>query len=84
MTLSKTNWPENSKELALELHSLLSIRDQNWHQLKNNHERRAAELISGAIIQLLSNGCPNDIEALLEQGILWIKKEINDPGCPHR
>ena len=82
MTTTKSKWPDNSKELAIQLHSKLRLNNENWHKLKRNSDRRAAELLSSAIVQLLSEGKPSDIEALLNQSIRWIKKEIEAPSCP--
>ena len=82
MNLSKTKWPTNTKELSIELHSKLCINEKNWHKLKSNSDRRAAELMAGAMVQLLSGGSSSHIEDLLEQSLLWVKREIKDPGCP--
>ena len=72
-----------AEELARELHSLLSINDKEWHQQKGIPDRRAAELISAAILQLICGGEKNDIENLLEQSLKWLKREVKDPGCPN-
>ncbi len=77
------SWPTKAVDLSLEIHAKLSLNDKNWHQLKSNHERRAAELIASALVQLIRGGKSSDIEALLEQSILWLKREIKDPGCPN-
>ncbi len=82
MTAKTSTWPVNSRRLAKELHAELSLSEQNWHQLKGNSERRAAELISGALTQLLEGGKHSDIEAMTCQAIKWLKKELKDPGCP--
>jgi len=82
MTNSNSTWPTNSKKLAIELHALLSLNNNNWHQLKGDSDRRAAELLSGAIVQLLSEGKKSDIEDLLKQSMRWVKREIKAPGCP--
>ncbi len=81
MLRSMTRWPSNAKETAIELHSQLKLDDTNWHQLKSNSERRAAELLSGAIVQLLSGGKPSEIEQLINQSVKWIKREIKAPSC---
>lgn len=82
MLKSNSKWPNSAKELAIELHSKLKLDDKNWHHLKDNSDRRAAELLSSAIVQLLSEGSPEDIEDLLNQSIKWIKREVKAPGCP--
>ena len=84
MQKEEAKWPEESKKLASELHSQLRLGHENWHHLKSNPDRRAAELVAGGLVQLLSEGKPSDIQAMLEQGIRWLNREIKDPGCPHR
>ena len=79
-TLSR--WPQEAKPLAIELHRQLSLNNKNWHQLKNNSDRRAAELIAGAMVQLLSDGSSSDVKELLDQSLLWLKREIKAPRCP--
>ena len=75
-------WPSKVIELSIELHSHLAINDKNWHKFKSISNRRSAELLSGALVQLLQNGNPKDIEAMLDQATAWLKKELKDPGCP--
>ena len=82
MSISNSEWPVGSKELAIELHALLSLNNNNWHQLKGDSNRRAAELLSGAIVQLLSEGKQSDIEDLINQSMRWVKGELKAPGCP--
>ena len=82
MTKTKSEWPDSSKELAIQLHSQLRLNNKHWHEFKGNSDRRAAELLSSAIVQLISEGKPSDIEELLKQSIRWIKKEIKAPSCP--
>ena len=80
----KKDWPLNTKSLIKELQNNLSITHQDWHIDKSNSKRRAAELISSALSQLINEGEVKDIEDLLNQSIKWLKKEIKDPGCPHK
>ena len=75
-------WSIEAIELAKNLHSELMLNDKNWHKLKSNSNRRAAELFAGALVQLLEGGNSSDIEALANQAICWIKGEVKDPGCP--
>ncbi len=84
MLQNNSPWPLNSKDIALELHSELKLDNKNWHHLKDKPERRAAELIAGAMVQLMSGGKPSDVVSLLNQSIKWINNEIKAPGCPHR
>ena len=75
-------WPEQSIEQALTLHQNLSINDREWHRLKTDADRRGAELLSAALAQLLQNGRNDDVEALTQQALGWIRGELKDPGCP--
>ncbi len=69
-------------DLARKLHLELSLSDKDWHQLKSNSKRRAAELFAGALVQLIEGGKTEDVEALANHGIAWIKGNVKDPGCP--
>ncbi len=82
--MTKSKWPPNAKELSIRLHDKLSLDHHNWHQLKGNPNRRAAELLSGALIQLLSDGNISEIESLIEQSMRWLKKEVKAPACPNQ
>ena len=77
-----SKWPKKSKPLAIELHRQLSLNNNNWHQLKNDSDRRAAELLAGAMVQLLSNGNSSDVNELINQSLRWLKREIKAPRCP--
>ena len=81
---NRTDWPDAALTNSRELHNLLRIDDRQWHQLKSNRDRRAAELLSAALVQLLGDGESNDVEALTQQALGWIKGDLKDPGCPHR
>ncbi len=80
----KKNWPIKTSELARELHSELTLNEKNWHKYSADPDRRAAELISAALVQLLNNGNNSDIHNLMEQGMRWLKREIKPPGCEKR
>ena len=78
-TPSRTAWPEGSQAAAEQLHRLLSIDDRQWHALKGVRQRRAAEQLASALVQLL-NGA--DATPMVEQGLGWLRGELRDPGCP--
>ena len=84
MVSNGQQWPEQALENSRDLHGLLRIDDRQWHQLKGNRKRRTAELLSAALVQLLGEGGNEDVEALTEQALGWIRGELKDPGCPHR
>ena len=81
--MKQFKWSSQSISLAKELHSTLSIGNKDWHQLKGNADIRAAELLSGALVQLLNGGKISDVEEMASQSIKWMRREIKDPGCPH-
>ena len=81
MIKQNSKWPVDSLEIARDLHCQLKITNKNWHQFKANHERRSAELLSSALIQLIAGGNIQDVEAQIEQAKLWITRKVNDPGC---
>ena len=82
MTSTDSPWPDTATAKAEELHQLLSIGDREWHQLKSNRQRRGAELLAAALVQLLRQGDNSDVENLTQQALGWIKGELKDPGCP--
>ena len=84
MPARSTDWPPEAAALAQDLHEQLRLTDRNWHAVKTDADRRAAELLTGALLQLLKGGSNADACALTEQGLRWLKRELKDPGCPHR
>lgn len=84
-------WPEDALLLAQQLHRSLSIGERDWHALKSQRPRRAAEQVAAALVQLLARDTPTNSAAgearqqtieLLEHALGWLKAEISDPGCP--
>jgi len=91
MPAPRQRWPEQALPLAAELQRNLSINDRQWHALKGQRHRRAAEQISSALVLLLHESEPPTTAApdpgqgaieLLEHALGWLKGEIRDPGCP--
>ncbi len=86
----KNRWPQDALPLAEQLQGQLSISDRDWHALKHQRPRRAAEQIAAALVQLLaaddpSQAAPTEAReraiALLDHAVAWLKREISDPGC---
>ncbi|MEB3173366.1 MAG: DUF6439 family protein [Cyanobacteriota bacterium] len=84
------DWPSDAREQAVALQRQLCIAERDWHRLKNQRARRAAEQLSGALVQLLSGPVGESAEAAaaqaraleqLEQAARWLRAEISDPGC---
>ena len=88
------SWPEPALPLAQQLHRSLSISERDWHALKSQRPRRAAEQLAAALVQLLARDTPTNAAAgevrqetiaMLEHALGWLKAEVSDPGCPsHR
>lgn len=88
---SNRSWPAEALPLAERLHRQLSIGDRDWHALKHQRSRRAAEQVAAALVQLLAADAPatsatgegrRSAIALLENAQAWLRAEISDPGCP--
>ncbi len=92
--LPQAGWPDGALDQAVILQRSLSISDRDWHALKRQRARRAAEQISAALVQLLAADDPQSNQstegrrqamALLENSLGWLRGELSDPGCPaHR
>ncbi len=82
MDVKLSKWNENSKLLLKKLHGELSINNKNWHQQKSDKQIRAAELLVGALSQLINEGDETNVKELLRQALKWLDNEIKDPGCP--
>lgn len=88
---TSSGWPPEALELAQHLHRSLSIEDREWHQVKTQRPRRAAEQLASALVQLLAGDDPKalggnqarlDAIALVEHALGWLRAELRDPGCP--
>jgi hypothetical protein len=84
-------WPEAARPLAEQLQRQLAIEARDWHRLKHQRPRRAAEQLAAALVHLLSADNPQQRQptaareqaiALTEHALAWLKAELNDPGCP--
>ncbi|MBM5796959.1 MAG: hypothetical protein FJ050_01780 [Cyanobacteria bacterium M_surface_7_m2_040] len=84
------DWPSEALDTAVQLQRQLSIGERDWHRLKAQRPRRAAEQLAAALVQLLSGdqpGAPQSTPArqraleLVEHAERWLRAEISDPGC---
>lgn len=87
----RQSWPANAAEQAEALHRLLTIDDRQWHALKGQACRRAAEQLAAALVQLLAADGPGagpDSPArdraisLSSTAVAWLDGTLRDPGCP--
>jgi hypothetical protein len=86
-------WPNGADDLAEQLVHRLAIGDREWHAVKNQAPRRAAEQMAAALMQLLSCDDPRRRDCgegrqqaidLLENALGWLQGTVSDPGCPRR
>ena len=82
MRSSKSIWPSKAQELSRELLEQVRITEKDWHQLKSDPKRRAAEQLAGAISQLLHGGEEIQVEQMTTEAIRWLKGEAITPKCP--
>ena len=76
--------------MAVQLQRQLSIAERDWHRLKGQRPRRAAEQLAAALVHLLSGDQPSTAQPtparlraleLVEHAERWLRAEISDPGC---
>ncbi len=87
-----SQWPEGSLDAAQAMHRLLAIGDRQWHALKGQPQRRAAEQLAAALVQLLDSANPpasptatparEAATELTAHALAWLQGELRDPGCP--
>ncbi|MFZ9849776.1 MAG: DUF6439 family protein [Vulcanococcus sp.] len=86
------SWPEQAQEQARELHGLLRIDERQWHALKGQPQRRAAEQLAAALVLLLDPANPpgaaqagpqrRQAAELVAHALGWLNGDLRDPGCP--
>ena len=81
MYKSKTIWDQRTLKLTKELHQEICLDNKNWHKFRANKRRRTAELVVGALSQIVNEGNDVDIKALLKQALNWLEGDITDTGC---
>jgi hypothetical protein len=84
-------WPPDALALAQGLQRSLTIDERQWHRLKAQRPRRAAEQLAAALVQLLAADDPKcssatpareEATALVQHALGWLTSDISDPGCP--
>jgi hypothetical protein len=89
---SSAAWPQQSQPLAQQLHALLRIDGRDWHAFKGQPQRRAAEQLAAALVQLLAESNPpgapvagvqrQQATDLVRSALGWLNGDLRDPGCP--
>jgi len=89
--IQRQQWPAAAAAQAEALQRLLAIGDRDWHALKAQPCRRAAEQLAGALVQLLQADGPGAgldsaararAIALTTTALAWLEGDLRDPGCP--
>ena len=78
------NCSKNINDLVKNLNEQLKIDHNEWHKFKGNKNKRAAELISSALCQLIIGNNEKDSIAYLEESLKWLKGINVDTPCPHK
>ena len=82
--MSNEQWDKDTIELAQKLNDKLKIDHNKWHKLKGNKYKRAAELISASLCQLIISSNEKDSIAYMQESIKWLKEiNVNKP-CPRK
>jgi hypothetical protein len=78
--------------MARDLHSQLRIDERQWHALKAQPQRRAAEQLAAALVILLDPANPpgaaqagpqrRQAAELVAHALGWLNGNLRDPGCP--
>ena len=76
--------PKTLNDLVKDLNEQLKIDHNEWHKFKGNKNKRAAELISSALCQLIIGNNEKDTIAYLEESLKWLKGINVDTPCPHK
>ena len=71
-------------DLVKDLNEQLKIDHNEWHKFKGNKNKRAAELISSALCQLIIGNNEKDSIAYLEESLKWLKGINVDTPCAHK
>ena len=78
------NWSKDINESVKLLNEQLKIDHNQWHTSKGNKKKRAAELISSALCQLIIGNNEKDSILYLEESLKWLKGINVDTPCPHK
>ena len=78
------NWSKDINETVKILNEKLKIDHNEWHKFKGNKNKRAAELISSALCQLIIGDNEKDTIEYLEESLKWLKGINVDTPCPHK
>ena len=79
-----TNWDKDTIQLVQSLNDKLKIDHSKWHKDKGNKYKRAAELISAGLCQLIISCNDKETIEYIEESVKWLKEINVDQPCPNR
>ena len=73
--------PAHTLALAQQLAQQLTIKPNDWHQLKNNRQAQAKQQLATALVYLLNDN-PEEALNRIEQAAGWLNHSISALPCP--
>ncbi|MBO6960616.1 MAG: hypothetical protein JJ847_06920 [Prochlorococcus marinus CUG1438] len=79
-----TNWDKDTIKLVQNLNDKLKIDHLDWHKDKGNKHKRAAELFSAGLCQLIISCNEKETIEYIKEGIKWLEEINVDQPCPSK
>ncbi len=79
-----TYWDKDTIHLVQSLNDKLKIDHSKWHKDKGNKYKRAAELISAGLCQLIISSNDEETIEYIEESVKWLKGINVDQPCPSK
>ena len=77
-------WDKDTIKLIQSLNDKLTIDNKNWHKHKGNKYKRAAELLSAGLCQLIISCNEQETIQYVEESIKWLNEINVDQPCPSK
>jgi hypothetical protein len=78
------NWDKDTIKLAQNLNDKLKINHLDWHKDKGNKYKRAAELLSAGLCQLIISCNEKETIEYITESIKWLEEINVDQPCPSK
>ena len=76
-----SGWSPETESLLFRLHKEIALNEKNWHKLKNNKKRRAAELLVSSLIKIIKDKDDNEIQEQIVLSLKWLRDEVEFQKC---
>jgi hypothetical protein len=78
------NWDKDTIKLVQNLNDKLKIDHLDWHKDKGNKYKRAAELLSAGLCQLIISCNEKETIEYIKESIKWLEEINVDQPCPSK